>query len=135
MPPNSRIYELLELVLKCNNFVFDGDHYLQINGTAMGTHVAPTYANLFMDDFERKYIYTHQQCPRIWFRFIDDIWGIFSGTEAQLKQFHEYANSIHPTIKFTMEYSKEKVAFLDTETFNDEGLLHVNLYSKPTDSH
>ena len=34
-----------------------------------------------------------------------------------------------------MEYSKNKVAFLDTETFNDEGQLHVSLYSKPTDSH
>ena len=34
--------KLLELILKCNNFKFDRKHYLQINGTAMGTRVAPT---------------------------------------------------------------------------------------------
>ena len=28
-----------------------------MNGTAMGTRVAPTYANLFMAHFEEKYIY------------------------------------------------------------------------------
>jgi hypothetical protein len=35
-------------VLKNNNFTFDGNHYLQINGTAMGTKMAPSYANMFM---------------------------------------------------------------------------------------
>jgi hypothetical protein len=29
------------LVLRNNNFTFDGNHYLQINGTAMGTKMAP----------------------------------------------------------------------------------------------
>ena len=47
----------------------------------MGTRVAPTYANLFMKSLKQKYIYPHAHCPRIWFRFIDDIWGIFRGTE------------------------------------------------------
>jgi hypothetical protein len=35
-----------------NNFTFDGNHYLQINGTAMGTKMAPSYANIFMGDLE-----------------------------------------------------------------------------------
>ena len=36
------------------SFSFNGDHYLQIGGTAMGTATAPNYANLFMDRFETK---------------------------------------------------------------------------------
>ena len=72
---------MLELVLKLNNFTFNSAHYLQINGTAMGTRVAPTYANLFMDSIERKYIYTYSRKPIVYFRFIDDVWGIFRGSE------------------------------------------------------
>jgi hypothetical protein len=32
---------MLTLVLKNNNLTFEGNHYLQINGTAMGTKMAP----------------------------------------------------------------------------------------------
>ena len=35
------LVEMLTLVLKNNNFTFDGNHYLQINGTAMGTKMHP----------------------------------------------------------------------------------------------
>jgi hypothetical protein len=31
-----------------NNFSFNGDHYAQINGTAMDPKMAPSYANTFM---------------------------------------------------------------------------------------
>ena len=40
--------EMLTLVLKNNHFTFDGNHYLQINGIAMETKMAPSYANIFM---------------------------------------------------------------------------------------
>jgi hypothetical protein len=34
-PPTECLVEMLTLVLKNNNFTFDGNHYLQINGTAI----------------------------------------------------------------------------------------------------
>ena len=42
--PIEYLRRMLELVLKCNNFKFNRKHFLQVNGTAMGTRVAPTYA-------------------------------------------------------------------------------------------
>ena len=57
LPTNENLIHLLEMVLKLNNFIFNNKNYLKINGTAMGMTVAPTYANLFMDYKERKYIY------------------------------------------------------------------------------
>jgi hypothetical protein len=42
------------MVLKKNNFTFNGDHYLQINCTAMGTKMAPSYANIFMGKLEKQ---------------------------------------------------------------------------------
>ena len=52
--PTIFLSKMLELILKCNNFTFNRKHFLQVNGTAMGTRVAPTYANLFMAHFEEK---------------------------------------------------------------------------------
>ena len=56
LPHNSYITELLEIVLTNNHFEFDGTFYHQISGTAMGTKLAPSYANLFITKFEEKYV-------------------------------------------------------------------------------
>ena len=55
LPHNSYIIELLELVLTNNHFEFNGKYYHQLSGTAMGTKLAPSYANLLMTTFEEKY--------------------------------------------------------------------------------
>ena len=38
------------------NSVFNCKNYIQIKGCAMGTICAPSYANIFMDHFETKYL-------------------------------------------------------------------------------
>ena len=58
LPHNLYIIELLELVLTNNHFEFNGKYYHQLSGTAMGTKLAPSYANLFMTKFEEN-MYTH----------------------------------------------------------------------------
>ena len=135
LPSNDNLIKMLQLVLKCKNFIFNNENYLQINGTAMGTRMAPSYANLFMNSIKRKYIYTRHIQPRIWFRFIDDVWGIFQGTELELKQFVDCCNSVHDSIKLTIEYSMMSVNFLDVITYNSNGRINFTLYVKPTDTH
>ena len=53
----SVITAFLYLILTLNNFIFNGKHYLQTKGCAMGTICAPTYANIFMGKFEETHIY------------------------------------------------------------------------------
>lgn len=36
------LVSLIEIVLTCNYFVFEGQYYLQLKGTAMGAIMAPT---------------------------------------------------------------------------------------------
>ena len=108
------ILKLLKLVLHSMSFTFNGDHYLQIGGTAMGTATAPNYANLFMDRFETKALANWPLKPLIWLRFIDDIFIIWTHGEDKLDEFITYLNSIHPTIKFTHESSTTQINFLDT---------------------
>jgi hypothetical protein len=61
------IINLLEFVLTKNNFQFDGKFYLQICGTAMGSK-----ANIYLDRFENKFVYTYHLKPVIWLRYLDD---------------------------------------------------------------
>jgi hypothetical protein len=126
---------LLEAVLKKNNFEFNSKHYLQMGGTAMGTRLAPSYANIFMGWLEQKYLSTSPVKPLVYRRYIDDIFMLFNSiTEVNL--FSEYCNKFHETIKFTTEFSTKEVAFLDTLVkINQEGKVYTTLYTKPTDTH
>ena len=122
-PITPYILELLKLVLQSMNFessfndlsfTFNGDHYLQVGGTAMGTGMAPKYANLFMDRFETKALKGWDNKPLIWLRFIDDIFMIWTHGMDELQKFISYLNNIHPKIKFTHESSETSINCLDT---------------------
>ena len=126
---------MLTLVLKNNNFTFDGKHYLQINGTATGTKMAPSYANIFMWNLEERLLLSSLKQPLSWFRFIDDVDMKWTHGDKELDEFLEHANSIHPSIKFTHEVSKIKMSFLDTTTTVKEGNMTTDLYSKHTEKH
>ncbi len=137
-PSNKSVLELLRLVLTRNNFEFNGEHYKQLKGTAMGTKVAPTFANIFMGKFENDHVYTHPLHSKclVWFRFIDDIFFIFTGTLTELNQFfYDLNHTRHSSIQFTMEYSTEQINFLDTTIKIQNGTLVSTLFTKPTDSH
>ena len=101
----------------------------------MGTRVAPTYAVIFMNWFEKTYVYSYKKPPCIWFRFIDDVWGIFRGSKKELDDFISHLNSSHSSIKFIVEISKEKVTFLDVITYVNNNKIETTLYIKPTDNH
>ena len=135
-PHNHYLLQLLEKVLTCNNFDFDGKHYLQVGGTAMGTKVAPAYANTFMGWYEDTYVYTYHKQPLLWKRFIDDIFVIWSQGEDELRLFINHLNNSMPSIKFEAETSRTEVHFLDvTLKLDQNGIISTTLYTKPTDSH
>ena len=118
-----------------NSFVFNKTNYLQTHGTAMGTRMAPSYANLFMGKLEREFLQTQDKIPREWWRHIDDIFAIWAHGEPSLRVFIENLNRHHPTIKFTASWSANEVTFLDTRVFLRDGLIGTDLHVKPTDTH
>ena len=134
--PLKHIHQMLKFILENNYFTFDDKFYLQIHGTAMGTPFAPNYANIFMTKIENQILHNagHYKTPLLWKRFIDDIFIIWPHSEVELLQFLNHINTMHPTIQFEMEHSKNQVHFLDTTTFiNKEQNLESTLYVKPTD--
>ncbi len=135
--PPQYVSRMLDLVLKNNTFVFNDKMYKQLGGTAMGTKLAPAYANIFMGNLEEKLLAGYPLKPDLWLRFIDDIFLIWNHGEQNLIEFVEYLNSAHRSIKFTSEYSHTSVNFLDTKVCIDPStkLLYTDLYTKPTDTH
>ena len=135
-PTNNSICELLKLVLTCNNFQFDNKHYFQVGGTAMGTKLAPSFANIFMGWFEDTHVHTYKLRPLVWKRYIDDIFIIWQHGPDELTKFVSHLNAKHKTIKFTEERSTTSINFLDiTVNLSKNGEIITSLYCKPTDSH
>ncbi len=123
-----------------NNANNSVNHYLQVGGTAMGTRLAPSYANIFMGRLEQnilKTLETKGLKPALYLRYIDDIFIILNQGEEKLLEFINYFNEAHPSIKFTFEYSKEQITFLDTRVKIDETskTVFTDLYTKDTDTH
>ena len=133
--PTSFITNLLEHILGMNHFTFNDKHYLQILGTAMGTRVAPTFANLFMADLENKFLNTCTLKPLIWLRYIDDIFCLWTHGTEELNKFIDNINNFHNTIKFTHTYSHDSMSFLDVLLNIKDGSIETDLFTKPTDTH
>ena len=118
--PNTDVLAcLLELVLKNNLFEFDGVYYKQLQGTAMGTKLAPAYANIFMGQLEHNILSHISLKPSFYKRFIDDILILWPHSEADLKTFLASLNDFHPSIKFTYKYNKNRITFLDLDIIKD----------------
>ena len=129
--------ELIDLVLKNNVFEFNDKMYLQIQGTAMGTKMAPAYANLFMGDIENTLIPMGHSMIIMWKRFIDDIFLVWTGTEDELNTHVKEIKQVHRTIKFTCELSHSEITFLDVTLYKGprflrEGILDIKTHIKPT---
>ncbi|OCT84672.1 hypothetical protein XELAEV_18022827mg [Xenopus laevis] len=102
----------------------------------MGSNVAPAYANLYMDYFERMYIYTdsrYTQYCQFYLRYNDDIIMFWTGTIESLLAFCDHLNSVVPTIKFTKTYDLRKINFLDVWIEKDNVRLKTDLFKKETD--
>ena len=129
------IIDLAEVVLKNNIFTFGKKTLKQKRGTAIGTKFAPPYSILFMGELEKEIIKESKYKPYLWWRYIDHIFFLCERGENKLKSFVDKINKVHPTIKFTAEWSKTSINFLDVTVSLIEGVIETDLFVKPTNSH
>ena len=106
------LIRMADFVLKNNYFEFKGQIKPEISGIAIGTKFAPPYACLFIDKIETAFLETQELQPLVWFRYMDDIFFIWTHGEQELQTFLRSLNEFHTDIKFTYESSKESIAFL-----------------------
>ena len=124
---------LISFILMHNSLVFDDHNYLQTSGTAMGTKMAPCFANIFMASIGQTFIDNSPLTPLFYVRFIDDILMIWTHGSEELEQFTTRTNSTHPSIKFTTEISSTSLPVFDVLVSVTETGIKTSLYRKPTD--
>ena len=137
--PTLSLREILRLILQENSFEFNGKHYLQTHGTAMGTKMAVAFANIFMSAVETEIINLSNTKPLEWERYIDDIFSLWNVEKKEIEEFIVLANRHHPTIKFPAEISDKEINFLDTtvfkgQRFNKQAILDIRTHFKPTET-
>ena len=135
--PTAFLMTLLAFVMKGNFFQFVGKLFRQVIGASMGTRVAPNYACTFMSRLEENKLLGQWKGtpPRLYKRYIDDLFMIWTSTEEELLQFLKHMNGCHETIKFTISYDlkSRSVAFLDMlVSIDDKGFIKTDLFKKPT---
>ena len=85
------ICQLIKFILENNVFSFNDEFFLQVCGTAMGTRMAPCYANIFMAELEENFLSGYPYKPIAYYRYIDDNFIIWSHG---LDLLHNFINSI-----------------------------------------
>ena len=106
-----------------------------MSGTAMGTKMAPSYANLFMDVLEKQMLSSYKQKPLVYLRCIDDMFMIWTDGEDSLNDFLIHCNNQNKNIQFEQTISNNSMPFLNVSVTLEGGKLTTDLYCKSTDKH
>ena len=126
------IIKLLEFYLRSTYFVFQGQHYEQVEDAAMGSPLSPIVANIYMEHFETKALETAPHAPGLSKRFVDDTFVFWIQHK---EESFQHINAIEEKMQFTAEDTRAEgsLPFLDTlVTAKGDGSLSTSIYRKPT---
>ncbi|CAJ0966974.1 unnamed protein product [Ranitomeya imitator] len=132
---DSFIVDLLNFVLHHNYFLFDRTYHKQVSGVAMGARCAPAYANIFLGWWEETLFFCSQMFRdhiKHWYRFIDDVFFIWVGSETSCLQFLRELNDNSLNIFLTHSCSPDSAVFLDLRISTEGNRLVTDLFRKPT---
>ena len=115
-----------ELDLTLNAFNFNGDHYRQVSGFAMGSKMGPNYACLFVGFVE----------DQMYIDDVDDVVGAAYCAQEDLDNFVEFISNFHPALQFTHTITEDRdLPFLDINLSISEERITTSVHYKPTDTH
>ena len=99
--------QLLIFATKISHFLFDGKVYDQIDGVSMGSPLAPLLAEIFLQEFERKYLSSFEDMGIMyWKRYVDDTFVLLN-PKVSRKDVCDKLSKLHPSLQFTSEPEDE----------------------------
>ena len=101
----------------------------------LGTKMAPSCANLFMGVLEKQMLSSYKHKPLVYFRYIDDIFMIWTDGEDSLNDFLTHYNNQNKNIQLEQTISNTSIPFLDVSVTLEGRKLTTDLYCKSTDKH
>ncbi len=127
---------LLKLVLQNNIFKHGENSYIQENGTAMGTIMAPTYANVYLKSKEEKTLLNQAVNPylkniKLFKRYIDDICIIYDNADNSMVDFIKLLKQAYEPLELTVKVGRQDQVFLDTEISIGSTSITTQLHVKP----
>ena len=87
------LVKLGRLVLESNVFGFNSRVNRKKLGTAIGTKFLPAYVNFVLSSLEEQMLDGFEFRPWVWYRYIDDVFFIWTHGCEVLAKFVEYINS------------------------------------------
>ena len=138
------ILKAIAVVLNNSHFIFNDQCYNLICGTATGTTVAPTLANLTMgflevNLYEKVFLEygenVYQYIKLNWKRYLDDGQIFWKKSFGPIEKFVEILNSLDAKINFTHDISVDGLPFLNVFLYIENNKLLTDIFYKSTDSH
>ena len=135
--PIGEFLDLIRLCVESTVFTFNGTAYKQKSGVAMGSPLSPILANICMKFLEVEIL---NNCPvhfkpKLWVRYVDDVFILFQFGERVFDELSQYVNSHLQSIQFTFERElNNTLLFLDVSVFHNPNSLKFEfmVYRKPT---
>ena len=114
--------KLFKHCLTTSYFLYNREYYEQTDGAAMGSPLSPLVANFHTENFEKAALETATYKPKVWLRYVDDVFAIWPHGKEKLELFLKHLNDTHLAIKFTIEEeSNQELPFLDVKVKRDTG--------------
>ena len=128
--------DLLEIVLINNYVTYDGMHYYQVVGCAVGSPVSAVIANLVMGNIEDRALSTSPVTPCWWRGYVNDSNVCLKKMDVQV--FLQHLNYIDSNIQFTIESARQtdkgrSISFLDSQvTVLSDSSKEIDAFRKKT---
>jgi hypothetical protein len=137
---NLSVSQLMRLTKLCADdpyFSCELGLFHQDQGTPMGGPLSTFFADLVIENRIESKIASHPiwgpACD--WVRKADDTFLVWKLSIEELHAFHQFLNSLHPTIQWTMQIEDDgKMPFLDILVIKTSSNLETTVYRKPSAS-
>jgi len=87
----------------------------------MGRRFAPSAANIYLRNFDAMAMSGFHIKPKLFSRFLEDVFGIWPGSRESLTEYQNFLNSLIPGIRVTFIARDEIIEFLDTHAYKHRG--------------
>jgi len=129
----TNIKQLLTHILTNNVFAFNNKFYVQTNGLAMGSRIAPLISIITLDRLERKTLSVSSNIGiKLFRRYVDDCFILLHKNTNPNKILNIF-NAAHPSIKFELEkednHNSLNILDVNIKVSND-GLFSTKFFEK-----
>ena len=122
--------QLLEFCLSATYLSFRGQIFQQIYGTAMGSPVSVSVANIVLEDVEERALASYEIQLPFWKRYVDDICTVVP--KQRVQHLLQHLNGIEGSFQFTVELESDgRLPFLDVLMCRrPDGSISTSVYRK-----